>query len=81
MIIAYGVTEKDFYAVQKFEDYYTLWMVDAKPEKIDQTSMMKFLEENENDGWVVAGTFEQVMNNLQDYLSKLDTPALDWPQN
>ena len=81
MIIAYGVTEKGFCSVQKFENYYSFWMMDAKPKKINQSSMRQFLEEHENNGWGVAGTFEQVMNTLKDYLGKLDTPALDWTQN
>ena len=81
MIISYGVTEKGLYMVQKFEDYYTIWMLDEKPEKMDQTSLMQFLEENENYGWRVAGTFEQVMNDLKGYLCNLDTPALEWPKN
>ena len=81
MIISYGVTEKGFYMVQKFEDYYAIWMVDAKPKKLDQTTLMQFLEENENDGWGVSGTFEQVMDDLKDFLCNLATPALEWPKN
>lgn len=67
-IICFGCCGDSFFAVQQHDSYFSLYAVEDKPTDFTSHEIEAFLLKNEANGWSTAGTWDQVMEELQDYL-------------
>lgn len=75
-ILSYGCCENSFYAIQKHqrygtdEPYFSLYVVDKLPDNMDMSlgKITGFLHENKTEGYSVAGSLDQIMEEFRDFL-------------
>lgn len=78
-MICYGVCGEDFFCVQKHtnntEEYFSLYMVDAIPTDFTPGGIELFLMDNAALGCSVSGTRDQVISELNDFISEHSAEA------
>lgn len=71
----YGCSGKYFYVVQQHKsydaEYFSLYSIDKIPNDMSKENIEKFLLENASNGSSVAGTFEQVMEELESFFKEI----------
>ena len=71
-ILTYGFVDSEFYVVQCHRssggNYFSLWVCDGRPDKMTKSGIEEFMMEHFTDGSSVAGTFNQVMSELEDLI-------------
>ena len=70
-IITCGMCGRNFYEIHQLLNadgmpYYSLYTVEAMPYNMQMETIEQFIEEHDTDGGSIAGTWEDVMEELMD---------------
>lgn len=76
-LLSYGACGDSFYAVQHHQrtdsaSYFSLYVVDRQPSSMDKASVEDFMYANRDNGWSSAGSWDQVMSELQDFIMDMN---------
>lgn len=55
---------KFFYIFEKYDDYYSLWVIDKYPDDFEEKILEEFRLEHETEGDSTSGSYQEVMNDL-----------------
>lgn len=77
-VIAYAECSDCFLSIQQHGSYYSLWVVGTLPKDMSQETVNKFMLDQQDYGASVAGSWEQIMDELRLFLRDMNQKEINF---